>query len=647
MLLTTLRIASLFSAHVLLFQFPLIDAQVGAGQALVKRVTTFLKRVCDLSESHSAAMLKLSQAEEGRSETSRLADAMADHVKAANQIATTVEALALRDSLFAQKVLGLVVKPLQLWLPGAEERRSKMVKEEKQASATMFTKHSEAEKIRIAGVKYWSDLSLARKELLKEKAAAAPNPAGIDKAHKKVSKAKESARREFARFEALKDSIVARTLEYRGVTMPALLQGMEDLERERLNVLRKALTAYAALLREAAGAEPAAPLSILSVIEGQVALLNPTVDMNGAMDRWVTAHGMPPADPPIVLDLPCHSDQLAPESNAWETAIATPTPCALASSPTGGALSSAHVRQPSTLLNAGTGGLGAIGEEDGAGGAASAIASSSSGASATPVGEAVADDEEEDEEDETLSTTLPQTICESWYIAQVDHPLPHAASTAAASASATAAPSASPVLASTSSASASAFAASTPPGDEAAAASASASSASPASSALLPLLHFHVDDIVRVTDKSASAGSGGEGWWVGSLVSDLTGALGRFPRALVRSVDDKDARALPPAEAEASTSAPAPSGHGSLADLLRGKVSKKKKRFQQDGFDLDLTYILPNIMSAFIARCSCRTIASLFNPSRKVSDCALFSPCPLCSTVCCSHPFSHVSLFLS
>jgi len=72
-------------------------------------------------------------------------------------------------------------------------------------------------------------------------------------------------------------------------------------------------------------------------------------------------------------------------------------------------------------------------------------------------------------------------------------------------------------------------------------------------------------------------------YWSGTIVGDKKGFVGKFPPDFVGPVDG--AKKADQSEDDRKKSS------GTLTDFVRGKVSKKKIRFQQDGFDLDLTYI--------------------------------------------------------
>jgi hypothetical protein len=556
-------------------QFPLIDAQIAGGQQSVRRVANLLKRFCEATESHARELAKLAQTDERSHPDSRAIDQMQDHLRALNTVSVVMDALSSRDTILATKVSGLVVKPLLAWLPQGEEKRARIAKEEKAASAAMFARNSEAERARAQALKSWTELAALRHERIKESSRQPPVAGAVDKLVRKLAKAKAEARSLFVRFEGLKDGVVARTMEYRGTTLPSLLQGMEDLERERLAVVKKAMQAFAACMRESSGAQPCASLTMLSALEQQVGLLHSSVDMNRCMEDWLAAHGMPPQDAPLVQDLPCRAEHLNPDSNAWEAAL-THTPQHLHS----------HPASPARHVGGGADGEAAEGGASAArsspvsspatGGApasalASAAAGSSGDAEVAAAAAAAADADDEDDEDDWLSVSLPQSICEAWFVAQVEHPFPGADLAMAAAAEAAA--------------------------------------------GLLPLLHFQAEDILRVTDRSGALQAGGEGWWIGSLVRDMSGTLGRFPRNIVRSIDDVkgpssftavssissgggmsgEAQPLPPGAADPA--AVTHGGGGSIADLLRAKVSKKKKRFQQEGFDLDLTYVLPNVIA--------------------------------------------------
>ena len=55
-----------------------------------------------------------------------------------------------------------------------------------------------------------------------------------------------------------------------------------------------------------------------------------------------------------------------------------------------------------------------------------------------------------------------------------------------------------------------------------------------------------------------------------------------------------------------------------MANIIRGIVSKNKKRFTQDGFDLDLTYVTPRIIAMGIPTTGIKSVYR--NPLPEVYD---------------------------
>lgn len=302
----------------LIHQFPLVSRQVEAGLYSVKRVASFLKKICALEDTFSKESLKVTN-----HETGKLDKVQGDGMKRSiNTWIAMQEIMFQHASLhqeFRTKVSSAVVLPLQAFHKEAENTRKNIINDMSGVTRRLKNVTDAVKKSKKKALEALLNLKVSQD---KDKGVVSQAPApqkktgmfsklstklktklaqteGTDVLHKKAMAACTA-------FEnALLDANTTRK-QIRSSELPAIFDRMYQLEVARLDVLKDHLAKFALIFHELV-----APMNRLSTrFVTSVEKMHTLSDVNTWIDTWVDVHGDPPAPQPFKYDLPTNADQL-------------------------------------------------------------------------------------------------------------------------------------------------------------------------------------------------------------------------------------------------------------------------------------------------------------------------------------------------
>jgi hypothetical protein len=547
-------------------QFPLILTQLNIGLSGCDRLVQFLRKAVILQNEFSSKLIAIASIEESKAEASVGKDGMIKHANVISFIPKLYQSLAERERSFAEQIEKSLISPLVAFISAAELKKTAQLDVHNRKAEQVAQKKTDIDKLRLATLKTWEVVTSLKKTRDKE---IAKEGKAKEKTVKSLSKALEHSKKEFSKYEQ-QSALAAQTIDqFRLDELPNFLQDLEDLEISRMNTIKQIAQSFALLIKQEDS-------PIANQFNNLIAELIPQTDLNACIDNWLQIHGMPPPSS-SVQELPCRSEDLA--NGQWEISadeFIIPAHAQSVDAPRS-SLTASYVsmeekakrpaslsRMPSSAKLTGEE-RAAIPEESPAGSGTqtpelsqravtSSLASvNENSSSAAPVSSgppislgalsAIDDDAEDpDDDDDDEDKDEQDTIASIKSDRKIKEEWVIACQDY---------PSKDQV-------------------DQAG------------------LLHFLTDDIIKILRKDVD---GDSSWWFGELVGTKL-PPGKFPNSCIRMIDDKPLIVDEKEENNEKTK--------SLVDMIRGKVSKKKRRWvgtvNGQFFDLDLTYITPKII---------------------------------------------------
>jgi len=302
-----------FATH-LTHQFTLVDAQVQSGLYVIKRTSNYLKKIV-ATQSECAIALDKATKHEALKVPNLKADGMTSHVTAVTNLQEIFNGIINKYRDFGAKVTSDVIAPLQEFLKVGEKKRKDILAKEAKATKTVKTQYEKLKTQRKNAIQTWEQVQKTQKELSQ---SGEQTPKG-QKVVPVLKKLVEKCKKDFQLYEKYTTETFTMAQEYFNSIIPDLLKQMEEIEKERLQLLKAQLALFAKLYTIWDSPTPPG-----NTYGETVAGLDAKADLQKCIVAKVSEYGMPQGPPELPPALPCSSNDFDNEN--WKTPKAPSLP---------------------------------------------------------------------------------------------------------------------------------------------------------------------------------------------------------------------------------------------------------------------------------------------------------------------------------
>jgi len=225
-------------------QFPTVEAQTRAGLSVLGRIAKFTRKQSDILKSTIGELTKLHTYEKGKMSECKQNDTMRNHLSSMEDMYQVEKSFEKELTSLRGGMIKLIVEPASRYVETSLKKMDELAKTQKQKSSSLEAASMQLSEARKSCLKKFKELKSVHDKLkgISRKSGKEKDKKRYDE---KKKKAQEAALKQFTKTEILEREYQNEQRLYRHSWLPKTLEQMQDIELQRLSLQQKVLQIHA------------------------------------------------------------------------------------------------------------------------------------------------------------------------------------------------------------------------------------------------------------------------------------------------------------------------------------------------------------------------------------------------------------------